>query len=402
MGSPDVRIRKEEFGYTIAFKSGTVGFYDHSARPLLLRGTTEEELAAHQIKQIGVGQNFHLSAPLIAWVELTLKCNLPCKHCYINAGSKRPGELSTPELERVLDQLAEQGVMCVVFIGGEPMMHPDFLRLVHYAYDLDLVVCVATNGHYIEQELLDQIPKDVVISISSDGIAYQRKLRVTSSWELVREKVLMAKRNGFPTGIMATLTNENVDECEQLLDFAIEHDIYFGSSTFEPIGRGQRFPELKPTSAIAAKAAKLRKRESEHEAHILEQLGLTFTRFFYASHMIGAITRQEFCGSTLAYIQADGEVYPCTSCSSVQRYSAGSLKQRSFAEIWEDGFREFRTMTWDKFTGCSSCELTKRDYTCFGRCPVLSEVYTGDPLVCGYSDFQRELIQLRARATPVV
>ncbi|MCH9682817.1 MAG: radical SAM protein [Deltaproteobacteria bacterium] len=402
MGSPDIRIRSEQFGYTIAFKSGTVGFYQHSAGALLLDGASEEELEEHKIKTMAVGENFHLSGPLIAWLELTLKCNLPCKHCYINAGSKRPNELDTEELKGVIDQLADKGVMCLVLIGGEPMMHPDFLELLHHAYDRDLVICVATNGHYIEPEILEQIPKDVVISISADGTSYQKKLRVTSSWDRIRSKLLMVRKAGFPTGIMATLTNQNVDECHELLDFAIENDIYFGTSTFEPIGRGQRFPELKPTAAIAEQAAELRRREEEHEGNILPRLGLTFTKFFYASHVIGAATKQEFCGSTLAYIQADGEVFPCTSCSSIQRHSAGSLRTQKFDEIWETGFTEFRKMTWDKFKGCASCEYSKKEYTCFGRCPVLSEVYTGDPLVCGFSDFQREQLRLRSKPAPVV
>src|SRR5262249_49203329 len=136
MAIPPVRIRKEQFGYTLAFASGTIGFYKPSAGVLLLRGTTEQELETHRLTELTVGDTFHLAGPLIAWIEITRACNLPCKHCYINAGKARRHELSTDEVKRLLDDLKAHGVFCVVFLGGEPFIRPDFLELVRYAHEL--------------------------------------------------------------------------------------------------------------------------------------------------------------------------------------------------------------------------------------------------------------------------
>ena len=400
MSIPAVRIRKESFGYTLAFATGNIGFYAETAGPLLLRGTTEAELEEHRVEDIPVGDNFHLAGPLVAWFELTRACNLPCKHCYISAGRPRKDELSTPDVLRVLDELAAQGVFVVVFLGGEPMMHPDFIPIVRHAHDLGLIVSIGSNGTYVTQEIIDQLPKEeCFVSVSLDGIGYQREMRVHSTYDEIREKLLLLKKNDVPTGIMCVITEHNIDEVGRILDFARENDFYFGSTPFSPIGRGKQNPGLMPTTRIAERSARLYEKDDAHEHYMMSRTGLCFTKFFYQCYHLSKAIRKEFCGISLAYIQSDGDVYPCTTCSSAGKFRAGSLRESSFREIWEGSFRDIRAISWDDFKGCGSCELSKDPYFCTSRCPVMSEVYTGDPLQCGSTPYLQESLRLRTKTT---
>ena len=77
MPIPDVRIRKEDFGYILAFATGKIGFYTDDVAPLLIRGVGYDELEAHRLVNLPVSDQFHLSAPLIVWFEITRGCNLP-------------------------------------------------------------------------------------------------------------------------------------------------------------------------------------------------------------------------------------------------------------------------------------------------------------------------------------
>ena len=58
--------------------------------------------------------------PVVIW-NLIRRCNLTCKHCYsISADTDFPGELSTEEVFRVMDDLRAFGVPVLILSGGEP------------------------------------------------------------------------------------------------------------------------------------------------------------------------------------------------------------------------------------------------------------------------------------------
>lgn len=66
------------------------------------------------------------------WLELTNRCNLRCVHCYTDShpGSGGRDLLTTEAYESLLRQAYELGCRRMQFIGGEPQLHPDFLRLL--------------------------------------------------------------------------------------------------------------------------------------------------------------------------------------------------------------------------------------------------------------------------------
>ena len=65
--------------------------------------------------------------PIYAVWEVTLKCDLACRHCGSRAGRARPDELSNEECLDLVRQMAALGVLEVTVIGGEA-----YLRLSVY------------------------------------------------------------------------------------------------------------------------------------------------------------------------------------------------------------------------------------------------------------------------------
>ena len=388
MPRPELRLRKEAFGFTLAFKDGHIGFYSHEAGPLLLQGCTRDDLEQARLATLPVTDNFRLTAPLIVWFEITRSCNLPCKHCYVEAGKPREGELSTPEIFDILEQLQQQGVFALVLVGGEPMRHPDFLEILHRAHELGFVLSIATNGTYITQEIIDAIPREeCVVSVSLDGTSFQKEFRVKTDYEEVRDRMLLLKENGIPAAVMTVMTDRNVEELEDIYAFARENDFFFGTTPFSPIGRGRFFPQYLPTLETVEPASQLWLKESLMEKEQYARNGLCVSKFLHECYVLSQAMRREFCGSALAYIQADGAVYPCSICSSSHKYPAGNLREQPFMKIWESGFDQIRSITFNDFKGCTSCELSKDPFFCTSRCPVMSEIYTGDPLECGATPY---------------
>ena len=76
-----------------------------------------------------VGPKRRPPGPVVIW-NLIRRCNLACQHCYsISADVDFPGELSTPEIMRTLDDLRAFGVPALILSGGEPLLHPDILAI---------------------------------------------------------------------------------------------------------------------------------------------------------------------------------------------------------------------------------------------------------------------------------
>src|SRR5262245_15629828 len=90
----------------------------------------------------------HEQHTCVGLVEITSSCNLSCPMCYASSG---PGgkHLSYDDCIKSIDRLVEvEGRAEVLQIsGGEPTIHPDFLRILDYGCNqaIDLVM-INTNG----------------------------------------------------------------------------------------------------------------------------------------------------------------------------------------------------------------------------------------------------------------
>ncbi|RME83199.1 MAG: radical SAM protein, partial [Zetaproteobacteria bacterium] len=93
----------------------------------------------------------------LVFVELTARCQERCVHCYAASGPAREEMLPTPIVEAVLEAAARRGRPWVQFTGGDPLLHPDWLRLVRRARALGMPVEVYTNALALREAHLDAL-----------------------------------------------------------------------------------------------------------------------------------------------------------------------------------------------------------------------------------------------------
>lgn len=138
-------------------------------------------------------------------MELTEQCNNNCIHCYINRplhdDAARAQELSTGDVQRILEEAASLGCITVRFTGGEPFVRDDFPDIYVFGRRLGLRVGIFTNATLITEELADlfaRIPPLEKIEISMYGMSreqYEGVTRTSGSFldaqcgmELLRER----------------------------------------------------------------------------------------------------------------------------------------------------------------------------------------------------------------------
>lgn len=113
---------------------------------------------------------------------MTGHCNLNCLHCF-NAKDNAPivTEWSWEQLKDLLDQCADAGVQAFTITGGEPMVHPNFMDMMRYIYEKNMIVKeLNTNGHFLTKELLDELKSfgcNPLIKISFDGVGFHDRIR---------------------------------------------------------------------------------------------------------------------------------------------------------------------------------------------------------------------------------
>lgn len=384
-----VRFNQEYFGYIVGFEDGAIHLYAPLAKNALREGATYEELAPFLLEELEVAPNFHLSSPLLVWLELTRKCNLTCPHCYIDAGEARTEELTTPQIMQLFEDLARMGVWAVTFTGGEPTMHPDFVALVREARERGLLVGIATNGTFLTESLLDQLPREgVIISVSFDKLHIRNPNDVESDFRIAARAVVRSRRMGFSTNIMTNTHKGNMDALDNLLTWARTNEVSIRSVPFSPVGRGHDHPELENTPEDVQKLAGYWLKEKEWEEEYHNNVGLCVGTIFDYGETLGYMTQRCSSGRYLCYVASDGTVYPCTSCAAEGILSPGSVRSSSLSVLWAEQW-EIRDFSWKNFEDtCRGCPINNEKHYCSSRCPAFSYARHERYFDCGASDFQ--------------
>src|SRR5205814_9637599 len=85
-----------------------------------------------------------LRIPLSVHIDLTMRCNEHCDHCY-RVIEQRP-ELTTAELKALLDDVARARTLYVLFSGGAIFLRLDLIDLIEHARRLHFVVRLKFNA----------------------------------------------------------------------------------------------------------------------------------------------------------------------------------------------------------------------------------------------------------------
>lgn len=109
--------------------------------------------------------------PSYAVWEVTLRCDLACRHCSSRAGRPRHQELTTAEAMSTVDQLADLGVLEVTLIGGEVYLRDDWLEIVSAIRRRGMECTMVTGGRGMTSERANAAREAglMSVSVSVDG-----------------------------------------------------------------------------------------------------------------------------------------------------------------------------------------------------------------------------------------
>lgn len=121
-------------------------------------------------------------------VSLTDRCNFDCVYCH-NEGlgdtrgpmDPQDDEMTTDEVVRLLEVVAEYGIEAVKFTGGEPMLREDLEEIIRRAPD-EMAVSMTTNGTFLAGRAEDLVDAGLErVNVSQDALDREHFAELTKS-----------------------------------------------------------------------------------------------------------------------------------------------------------------------------------------------------------------------------
>jgi radical SAM protein with 4Fe4S-binding SPASM domain len=269
-------------------------------------------------------------------VEITKRCNLRCRHCYLAAGAQAKDELTFDEIQGLISAAKQLGASFVNLSGGEPLLRDDCFPLLKHAAELGLQCIIGTNGVTVSPEVARRLAElPVIVQVSLDGAS-------SATHDAVRgqgmfRRTLQGLDNLLQAGLAKQVTLSftpmacNVDEASAVIHLALEKGIKgVVFTSLLPAGNAQtNWDDLKLSSErtlqlwefIFAKA-----RELAGRLAILHE-GLSIS-------LDGPGVSKALCSiGTNLRVDPEGNVYPCQCFCEGQDYRLGNIREQTLEKI---------------------------------------------------------------------
>lgn len=328
--------------------------------------------------------------PIYAVWEITLKCDLACRHCGSRAGHARPDELTTAECLDLVRQMAELGVKEVTLIGGEAYLRDDWTLILAEVRKYGMQATTTTGGRGMTLERAEAAARaglqSASVSIDGDEATHDRLRGVPGSYRTAVEALRHLRTAGVGVSMNTQINRLSVPHLPGILELLIESGCHSWQMQHTvAMGRGADEPEvlLQPYDLSTVFPLLVRLKARADEAGVRFLAGNNIGYFGpYEATLRGAMPRGHHsscsAGRGTLGIEADGTIKGCPSLTT-HGWAGGNVRENSLKDIWERAapLRYTRDRTVDDLWGfCRTCYYADE---CRAGCTWTADVLFGRP-----------------------
>ena len=183
------------------------------------------------------------------WI-VTNRCNLKCRHCYVDAGEPIHDELDLELAEKVIEELSDYEVPLLFISGGEPLLRQDIFEILSHATSVIPRVILSSNGVLIDREEAGKL-REIGIARVMVPLYGERKFHdyytgIKGSHDRLLNSIKCLKDEGIKVGLKTVINRETFSQMPNVFNLAstLELDLIYLCDLI-PCGRGEQLLEYR-------------------------------------------------------------------------------------------------------------------------------------------------------------
>lgn len=175
--------------------------------------------------------------PLLGKFELTARCNLNCKMCYVRKNSKDQAamkkEKTAGEWIRLAEEAMEAGTLYLTLTGGEVLLRDDFKEIYEEICRMGFNVTILSNATMVTPKLASWIgripPSSMEVTLyGASPETYYKVCGDGSGYERAVRGIDLLLNQGINLSIRTTVIKDNSEDFENIAEFAGSRNIELG------------------------------------------------------------------------------------------------------------------------------------------------------------------------------
>ncbi|MBQ8578578.1 MAG: radical SAM protein [Clostridia bacterium] len=349
-----------------------------------------------EIRRVLMRQCAGLGIPASGIFELTPRCNLRCRMCYVRMTEEEMcsvgHELTADEWLSLGRQAAAAGMVFLLITGGEPTIRSDFPEIYEGLSKLGLSVSINTNGTHLTtavREVFHRMPP-ASVNVTLYGVCredYAALCGNPDAFDAVCKGLDWLLSEGILVHLNTTIVPANHEKWREIEAFAAARGLELRMTTycFPPTRKelcartdGIPFERLSPEDAAHLTLDDIRYREGDtavlrHAADMDTPGALTddcvLPEEVREGNAVGCMA-----GSAQFWMTWDGRMTPCGMLSSPVAYpddGNGNFDAAEFPAAWEALKKETAALRL-----CPDCVACPERHTCM-NCAAVTVTETG-------------------------
>lgn len=343
-----------------------------------------------------------------AYIELTSLCNAFCPYCYNRSGADGK-HMDSALLFHLLKQVVEMDIGSITISGGEPTLHPDFIRVIEFCKRNDLKTNVITNAWFHDspkiiealadcnvQFTLDHIIPELHDSVKGKGnfIAVEKAMRALSMNDSAGHRKLRVNLSKANERYVDAFVQKGGELQAHVVEFQFLHRLGRDIEYDDHIDYNEN-PEL--AEEIIRKLEIMRSRIPLDGSPQIVLSGCLPT------NSCNFLTVRDNRLNCMIRVTAEGTVFPCQFFSAPY-FSLGNIKEKTLREIIHSNhLYDLLEMLNFRSTHNSSCDACVWDRMCRKGCPAKTyTIYSTIWQKSGECSIWKHMHELRLQNSSIV